>query len=163
MSFCHDPWCVLGPVWDYLDAGERASLQVRDCFVNLVFSRENDQWRWGAGDFVQSQLWEEVRSKGAAVGWGRWLWSCYGIPKYAFIVLLLLQNRLSTKDRLCRWGMEVDPHCVLCGDLESHDHLFFECPYAAQVWRLILQRLGEYRGAIAWAQERLLVESTMGG
>ncbi|GAA0173755.1 reverse transcriptase [Lithospermum erythrorhizon] len=128
VSFWHDPWCELGPVCDYLDAGERASLQVpsgaklsevewvmpgarrqtirvlqvRDCFVKLVFSGEKDQWRWGAGEFVQRQLWEDVRVRGTTVGWGRWLWSCYGIPRYAFIVWLLLQNRLSTKDRLCR-------------------------------------------------------------
>ncbi|GAA0166994.1 hypothetical protein LIER_22025 [Lithospermum erythrorhizon] len=59
--------------------------------------------------------------------------------------------------------MEVDPLCVLCGGLESHDHLFFVCPYSAEVWRVLLQRLGEYRGAMPWAQERLWVDATMGG
>ncbi|GAA0183767.1 hypothetical protein LIER_31121 [Lithospermum erythrorhizon] len=112
---------------------------------------------------MQSLLWADVRYGKDTVSWGEWLWSSCGIPKFAFIVWLLLQNRLSTKDRLCHWGMEVDPHCVLCGGLESHDHLFFECSYTAQVWRLILQRLGEYRGAMSWAQERLWVEGTMGG
>ncbi|GAA0169985.1 hypothetical protein LIER_24351 [Lithospermum erythrorhizon] len=116
VSFWHDPWCVLGPVWDYLDDGERASLQV---------------------------------PSGAKLSEVEWV-----MPGARRQTMRLMQNKLSTKDRLCRWGMEVDPHCVLCGGLEMHDHLFFECPYAAYVWRLILQRLGEYR---------MWVEGTMGG
>ncbi|GAA0167318.1 reverse transcriptase [Lithospermum erythrorhizon] len=162
--FWYDSWCPLGPVWDYLDEAERDSLQiplgaklsevewvmpgarrqtvrlvqVRDCFVQLAFSEEDDQWLWGAGEFVQSQLLADVRCRGAT-------------------------SRLSTNDRLCSWGMEVDPHCVLCGGLESHDHLFFVYPYSAEVWRVLLQRLGEYRGAMPWVQERLWVEATMGG
>ncbi|GAA0162401.1 hypothetical protein LIER_18504 [Lithospermum erythrorhizon] len=80
--FWYDRWCALGPVWDYLDESERANLyvplgaklsevewvmpgarrqtamlmQVHACFVQLVFSGENDKWLWGAGEFVQSRL-----------------------------------------------------------------------------------------------------------
>ncbi|GAA0151837.1 reverse transcriptase [Lithospermum erythrorhizon] len=145
--FWYDPWCALGPVWDYLDETERASLQ-----IPLGAKLSEVEWimpgaRRQTVRLVQSHLWGEVRCRSATVSWGKWLWSCYGIPKFAFIVWFLLQNRLRTKDRLCRWGMEVDPHCVLCGGFETHDHLFFECSYAAEVWRVILQRLGEYRGA----------------
>ncbi|GAA0172179.1 hypothetical protein LIER_26055 [Lithospermum erythrorhizon] len=32
---------------------------------------------------------------------------------------------LHTRDRLLKWGMDVDPHCPLCSGIESEDHLFF--------------------------------------
>ncbi|GAA0149236.1 hypothetical protein LIER_08464 [Lithospermum erythrorhizon] len=94
---------------------------------------------WGVGgDYVHRQLWEEIRFRRE-------------------------RNRLSTKDRLCSWGMEVDPNYILCGEIETHDHLFFEGHFSAQVWRMILLRLKEYRGTQAWAWEKTWVEQTMGG
>lgn len=43
--------------------------------------------------------------------------------------------RLPIRDRLASWGMSVPLHCVLCGSgLESHDHLFFHCPFSTAIW-----------------------------
>lgn len=36
------------------------------------------------------------------------------VSKWSFILWLTCLQILSTKDRLLRWGMEVDPGCVLC-------------------------------------------------
>lgn len=44
--------------------------------------------------------------------------------------------RLPTRDRLLSWGLTVPDSCVFCdADRESHQHLFFECPYAVEIWR----------------------------
>ena len=43
--------------------------------------------------------------------------------------------RLPTRDRILSWGLQVPDSCVLCADgLESHNHLFFDCPFAVQIW-----------------------------
>lgn len=44
-------------------------------------------------------------------------------------------SRLPTIDRLSAWGLNVTVHCVLCSSgLESHHHLFFQCPFVANLW-----------------------------
>lgn len=48
------------------------------------------------------------------------------------------QGRLSTGDRLARLGLNVEQRCVLCSSVtETHEHLFFQCPVAAQVWESV--------------------------
>lgn len=59
------------------------------------------------------------------------------MPKHAFICWLTIMNRLPTKDRLLKWGLNVDVMCLLCGAAEeSRDHVFFSCPFAKEfvVW-----------------------------
>ncbi|KAG2323467.1 hypothetical protein Bca52824_016680 [Brassica carinata] len=44
-------------------------------------------------------------------------------------------DRLPTKDRLASWGLNVPTQCVLClSRAESHNHLFFQCPFSAAIW-----------------------------
>ncbi|GAA0162709.1 hypothetical protein LIER_39461 [Lithospermum erythrorhizon] len=38
---------------------------------------------------------------------------------------------------------------------ESQDHLFFACEFFTQFWRMVLEKLGMYRSACEWRQERL--------
>ncbi|KAF8100628.1 hypothetical protein N665_0219s0007 [Sinapis alba] len=41
-------------------------------------------------------------------------------------------------DMLIKWGIIVDPLCLLCNaNNESKDHLFFECSYTSLIWREI--------------------------
>lgn len=48
---------------------------------------------------------------------------------------MTVKNRLPTRDRLCRWGLNVPDVCLLCGtNLESKNHLFFNCTFSTQVW-----------------------------
>ncbi|XP_039013835.1 uncharacterized protein LOC120143623 [Hibiscus syriacus] len=52
-------------------------------------------------------------------------------------------DRLPTKDRLARFGIQVDHICGLCGvELESRNHLILECSFAREVWDVILQTCG---------------------
>lgn len=44
-------------------------------------------------------------------------------------------DRLSTRDKLRSWGLDVPATCLLCGTgYESRDHLFFQCSFASGVW-----------------------------
>ncbi|GAA0185198.1 hypothetical protein LIER_32486 [Lithospermum erythrorhizon] len=124
---------------------------------NLVFSEEVDRWVWKEnvdGGFTQKSLWEATRAKAPRVSLAKWLWSTKNVPRHAFVTWLLFQNKLSTRDRLCRWGMHVSTQCVFCSCSESQEHLFFACEFTAQLWRLVLQKLGLYRRTCGWQQER---------
>lgn len=50
-------------------------------------------------------------------------------PRSVFMIWMLSHRRLSTLDRLARWGLSVDKVCKLCGEQEeSHQHLFVDFP-----------------------------------
>ncbi|GAA0159901.1 hypothetical protein LIER_16579 [Lithospermum erythrorhizon] len=115
------------------------------------------------GMFTQRSLWDSLRHRAERVPWGKWLWSRDGIPRHEFVSWMLFHCKLPTKDRLARWGMQVGAACVFCSCDESQDHLFFHCVFSAQVWRLMLQRLGVYRGSATWRVERQWYIDNVGG
>ncbi|KAF8104769.1 hypothetical protein N665_0168s0012 [Sinapis alba] len=96
-------------------------------------------WRNGSDQYVpkfSSRLtWERIREQSATINWSKIVWFKEEIPRCSFITWLAFLRRLPTRDRLSSWGMNVPEICVLCSATqESHDHLFFRCPYAASVW-----------------------------
>ncbi|GAA0159379.1 hypothetical protein LIER_16167 [Lithospermum erythrorhizon] len=60
----------------------------------------------------------------------------YQISGHEFIAWMLFHGKMNTKDRLLRWGLNVDPKCVFFVEVESQNHLFFECQFSAQIWRV---------------------------
>ncbi|XP_039064930.1 uncharacterized protein LOC120210236 [Hibiscus syriacus] len=70
-----------------------------------------------------------------------------------------VNGRLPTKDILGRFGIVVNNNlCVLCGvGQESRNHLFLECPFASEIWCVVLldcelkhQVLGYWDDEIRW-------------
>ena len=48
------------------------------------------------------------------------------VPKHAFIAWMVVFNRLPTKDRMNKWGIELECCCSLCKQVEeSRDHFVF--------------------------------------
>ncbi|XP_070043271.1 uncharacterized protein [Nicotiana tomentosiformis] len=61
---------------------------------------------------------------------------------------------LYTKDRLLKWGIQTDQTCLLCTQAnESIQHLFFECQYAAELWKMMLKWQGISRNIYGWSEE----------
>ncbi|KAK4734019.1 hypothetical protein R3W88_008280 [Solanum pinnatisectum] len=57
-------------------------------------------------------------------------------PKAIFTMWLLVQAKLLTKDRLVKWGINVEPLCIFCQqEKETREHLFVKCPFARRLWR----------------------------
>ncbi|XP_010555778.1 PREDICTED: uncharacterized protein LOC104825191 [Tarenaya hassleriana] len=80
-------------------------------------------WKHEAHDFKRffssAKTWKQIRQSKPRVEWHS----------------LTMQQRLPTRDRLRRWGLQTDDKCVLCGvEEESHHHLFFECSYSVNLW-----------------------------
>ncbi|XP_071739228.1 uncharacterized protein [Rutidosis leptorrhynchoides] len=68
------------------------------------------------------------------------VWFSHCIPKHAFVMWLLMGERLKTQDRLKSWELKYNPilKCSLCkGCMDSHAHLFFECSFSTQVWKKV--------------------------
>ncbi|XP_019257654.1 PREDICTED: uncharacterized protein LOC109235862 [Nicotiana attenuata] len=63
-------------------------------------------------------------------------------------------GKLYTKNKLSKWGMQVDQECVLCTkEHETVQHLFFKCSYAAKLWGNLLQWQGIRRAVYGWTEE----------
>ncbi|XP_060170497.1 uncharacterized protein LOC132601434 [Lycium barbarum] len=77
------------------------------------------------------------------------------IPRHQFILWLTMHKRLSTVDRIRKWGIHADPDCVLCSTNaeETHDHLFFECQYSKYIWQSLLTWIGIARQVGSWSGE----------
>nr|GEW35333.1 RNA-directed DNA polymerase, eukaryota, reverse transcriptase zinc-binding domain protein [Tanacetum cinerariifolium] len=59
----------------------------------------------------------------------------YCIPRHALTLWLIVKQRLKTQDRIYSWEASsyLSSLCPLCGlQPDSHDHLFFECPFSQQ-------------------------------
>ncbi|GKA91539.1 homeodomain-like protein [Tanacetum coccineum] len=104
------------------------------------------QWRDRNGNlssFSVAKAWEAIRPRGNQVDWFRIVWFLHNIPCHAFHLWLVMRNGLKTHDRMRQWdvGPSTDVnllHFKLCNmQPESHTHLFFECMFAAKVWRYV--------------------------
>jgi hypothetical protein len=70
------------------------------------------------------------------------LWKTNVPQKIKVFLWLVLRNRILTKDNLKKRNWQGPVECVFCGIAESIDHLFFRCPVARYVWRVIQISLG---------------------
>lgn len=69
------------------------------------------------------------------------IWRSRCTPRIKFFAWLPLADRLNTKAMLQRRHLNIQgtPVCVMCnlGELETIEHLFFECPFAQDCWMRI--------------------------
>ncbi|KAG7549908.1 Reverse transcriptase zinc-binding domain [Arabidopsis thaliana x Arabidopsis arenosa] len=108
--------------------------------------RDSFLWRNASGMFCPSfsskETWEQLRIHSPIVPWTDVVWFKEHVPRFSFITWLALLARLPTRDRLRGWGMNIPADCVLCSNgVESHEHLFFDCSYASEIWGYLAAKL----------------------
>ncbi|XP_021835349.2 uncharacterized protein [Spinacia oleracea] len=107
-----------------------------------------------AGKFSIRKMYSALTGILPKVAWRRLICNNRASPKSLFILWLAVQSRLPTKDRLQNWGIPTDGLCPLCStDLETVQHLFFQCSYSQQVWQQVLQVLKIQRPSFGFDQE----------
>lgn len=104
--------------------------------------------------YSTKHTWEAIRNKYPKVQWSSLVWFTNNIPKWAFILWIVCLKKLPTKDRLTKWGMQIDPLCILCSQkAETVSHLFFDCVYSRQIWESILNKFQILRSGCGWENE----------
>ncbi|GKD95055.1 hypothetical protein Tco_1374892 [Tanacetum coccineum] len=105
---------------------------------------QNDRIHWrdvhgNMADFSVKLAWESLRPRGDEVSWYKTVWFAHCIPRHAFHLWLVMRRGLKTQDMLRPWdvGPSIDIsslRCVFCQNhMDSHEHLFFECSFAAKI------------------------------
>jgi hypothetical protein len=62
-------------------------------------------------------------------------------------------GRLATKDKLRKFGVNLDVKCCFCNQEETLNHLFFSCTVMRHVWQKVLQWLHVDHTPLEWTDE----------
>jgi hypothetical protein len=78
--------------------------------------------------FSVKVAWEQLRFHNQVVEWHDIVWFKNVVPRHSFLLWVVVQQKLTTQDRLHRFGIHGPNRCSLClRNNEDHNHLFFEC------------------------------------
>ncbi|GAA0163295.1 hypothetical protein LIER_19194 [Lithospermum erythrorhizon] len=133
-SFWFENWASFGSIWDFLDEKERSYLQVPldanlRTSISLYMPGLRRERMFGFGDVVRM-----VGSR-KAVCWER---------REPRVLEFLRPNGCGITTIYL--GMLLSLGCYFM----SQNHLFFACELSTQVWRMVLQKLGQYRSTGEW-------------
>ncbi|GKA05119.1 homeodomain-like protein [Tanacetum coccineum] len=111
-----------------------------------VNSVDQVSWRDSNGVFSNlsvSRAWEALRPRRNKVIWYNIVWFPQSIPRHSFHLWLVMRSTLKTQDKLRQWDVGINTdlsmlRCPLCNtQSDSHAHLFFECSFSSQVWKMV--------------------------
>lgn len=106
--------------------------------IQLWMQKENTY----KGKFSSKNTWDQIWESTTQYSWSTSVWFTHATPQYALLMWLAIQGRLTTGERIARWCTNINTTCVLCqATMETLNHLFFSCGYAAQVWCPLMRGL----------------------
>ncbi|XP_031392075.1 uncharacterized protein LOC116204137 [Punica granatum] len=150
VSFWYDTWLHVGPLIKYCYRGLQCFPSLREhatvsavlvegqwhwprssdpqatCIRDLATALESsnqDRVLWTpqkSGQFSIANAWQCLRSRGPKVEWGSAIWFDGHFPRSSFISWLSVHNKLATKDRLSKWGIQLaSTECEFCSGHSS--------------------------------------------
>ncbi|GAV66276.1 zf-RVT domain-containing protein, partial [Cephalotus follicularis] len=133
------------------EAGLSKHARVKD-----VIREDSTHWDKVGEVFSTACAFHGIRQRSLSVDWHNIVWHSRRIPKHAFILWLALRGAHRTKDKLLAFGVVHSVDCAfLCGETETLQHLFFQCPFSAMVWREVLLMCNIVRPLLPWVDEVL--------
>lgn len=130
-------------------------------------SQEPDSYDWVVEEtvchgFSAKRTWQILRPRKELVHWANVIWFKGATPRHAFTMWIANLDRLPTKTRLIRWGMNISPTCGLCNLLpETRDHLMLSCSFAKHLWTATNERLNlpntsfaSWTALMAWTRRK---------
>ena len=148
--------------WNWLVANSADLITIKNSCADIVPDDSRDDiisWtQTQSGIFTVSSAWNTFRPRSSKVEWYSAVWFNQAIRRHSFVVWLGVHDRLSTQDKLLKWGLLNSTSCVFCSrNIEDHNHLFFECTFPANIWKRVLMLCGESRMPRTWDNEFLWV------
>jgi hypothetical protein len=120
-------------------------LEIQQIAQTLTLNDSNDSliWMWEACGLYSVKSFYVVVNFG---GLNLLIFIVFGKLKcpqiFIFFFWLLFHNKLLTRDNLIKRQNVDDLTCVFCNELETCQHLFFDCVVASKIWRDIVVALG---------------------
>ncbi|XP_056843085.1 uncharacterized protein LOC130495667 [Raphanus sativus] len=112
-------------------------------------------------EFSTKRTWNLIRQVHPQVQWHSGIWFQHATPKYVFCTWSATHNRLTTGDRMAAWNSGINPLCIFCNqEIETRDHIFFDCVFSTEVWSLLTKGLLRNRFTKIWGELLQLVSDT---
>ena len=138
--------------WPLANSPELLSLKETTFSFTKPATQRKDKILWipaRSGLFSITSAWNQLREKRTLVPWRNLIWFHGRTPKHAFILWMAVKGKLNTQDRLHNPVPGI--LCLYCGNqLETHNHLFFNCLVTQQVWALTQQKGGFQVPSLPW-------------
>ncbi|KAJ0833348.1 putative RNA-directed DNA polymerase [Helianthus annuus] len=134
-----DAWRDTYPVLIQLDLMQR-NLNNQD----RLLWRDDDK----LNEYSSSGVWNSVRAREQEVNWASIVWFSQCVPRHAFLMWLIVRRKLLTQDKILQWSYPRRKNmnmmcCLLCYEnVDSHDHLFFECKLSSEIWCTVRSKVG---------------------
>lgn len=101
-----------------------------------------DKWVFDKNGYSTLSGYKWLRTGQREVEWDKWVWNKLNIPKHSFLSWIIMWQRLNTRDRLRKIGLDVPSECPLCGKLpETAEHIFLHCEYSQRCRQMLEQKL----------------------
>ncbi|GJR05326.1 reverse transcriptase domain-containing protein, partial [Tanacetum coccineum] len=142
--------CIQDGLWKWPNDWLVKYLLLNSIPVPTIIDDNPDSLEWRSRDgigkpFSVHNVWDSIRPRDNLVSWYDFVWFHACIPRHAFNMWLIFKQRLRTQDCLRSWEVVVSLAvvCPLCETQpDSHEHLFFDCPFSQQVWSRVQQVAG---------------------
>ncbi|GAV72857.1 LOW QUALITY PROTEIN: zf-RVT domain-containing protein, partial [Cephalotus follicularis] len=121
--------------WNWpLNSLDLVEIQHRVHDIPITLTSDSIFWVSTGNSFSTKQAWQRIRARSAEVDWHKLVWHSARIPKHAFCLWLALRRAHRTRDKLLAIGVLHTASCVFnCGEVESLEHLFFQCPFSHNI------------------------------
>nr|KAJ0184832.1 hypothetical protein LSAT_V11C900454780 [Lactuca sativa] len=129
--------------WNWPSEWTEIIPQLGDFPVPRIIREKKDEVYWvnykgKIVPFTVNQVSSSLMCRESIVEWYDLVWFQNRIPSHCFILWLAILGRLRTQDRMKRWKDSNDFSCVFCNSqIDSHSHLFFNCNYTKEIWKLV--------------------------
>jgi hypothetical protein len=130
---------------------EKEMVEVCEGVVLSVKRRdgEEDCWKWRDENYTVKEAYRVIK-EGDEEGetkceWYKDVWNQLIPSNMSTLAWRLFLKRLPTKENLIRRGIMLNSSALCvggCGNPETEEHLFFNCPMLGSVWRKIVNWLG---------------------
>jgi hypothetical protein len=114
-------------------------LELVERLMNIQLSNEKDTFVWRlttSGGFTVKSMYLDLLDDQTKY-LRKYIWKIKVPLKIKIFMWFLHHKVILTKDNLAKRNWEGSKTCVFCDKDESIQHLFFECPLAKTVWRII--------------------------
>ncbi|WVZ60403.1 hypothetical protein U9M48_010430 [Paspalum notatum var. saurae] len=118
--------------------------EIHSLVSSYSFKSDNDMvfWKWGkTKQFSVKTMYRSLDDRGVGKN-HKHIWKGKIPPKIKIFLILLEKGVILTRDNMVRRKWKGDPICSFCDELETINHLFFDCPVTKVVWALIANCLG---------------------
>ncbi|GAV69530.1 LOW QUALITY PROTEIN: zf-RVT domain-containing protein, partial [Cephalotus follicularis] len=143
--------------WNWpLNSLDLVDIQHRVQDIPITLTSNSIFWVSTGNSFSTKLMWQRIRARSAEVVWHKLVWHPVRILKHAFCLWVTLRRAHRTSDKWLVIGVLQTASCFFnYGEVESLEHLFFQCPFTNNVMAVlamcnVLRPISQWMDEVQW-------------